>query len=170
MKKAASRGPLIAPFSVTSKGATLQIQSGGSLSNSIKLPATTTAIEPLATVNQDGTLNTSGHPAPPGSIVTVYVAGFGQTTPTSVDGLVNDNSARQMVVASLLGVQIAGQNAQILYAGPAPGEVAGVSQINFRVPQLSAGTYTAYIGWGPSTATRPFLGDYNSTSLTVGQP
>jgi uncharacterized protein (TIGR03437 family) len=160
----------ISPFSVTSKGATLQVQSGGSLSNSIKLPAATTAIEPFATVNQDGTLNASGHPAPSGSIVTVYVGGFGQTAPASVDGLVNNNSPRPMIVASMLGVQIAGQSAQILYAGPAPGEVAGVSQLNIRVPQLSPGTYTMYIGWGPSAAGRPFLGDYNSVSLTVGQP
>ena len=78
------------------------------------------------------------HPGPlgPGSVVTIYAGGFGQTTPASVDGLINDTSPRQMTVSSILGIQIAGQNAQILYAGPAPGQVAGVSQINFRVPPL----------------------------------
>lgn len=70
----------------------------------------------------------------------------------------------------LLGVQISGQNAQVVYAGPAPGQVAGVSQINFRVPQLPAGTYAVYIGWGQPTNGRPFFPDYNTISLTVGQP
>ena len=109
-------------------------------------------------------------PAAPDSFVTVYVAGFGDTTPPSVDGLVNDASPRQLSVAKLLGVQISGQNAQVVYAGPAPGQVAGVSQINFRVPQLPPGTYAVYIGWGQPTNGRPFFPDYNTVSLTVGQP
>ena len=92
----------IAPFSITSNGAKMQVQSSETLSNSIVLPATTTEnrsqvwscadrscvwysqpashsctrFEPLAAVNQDGTVNAPGHPAARGSIVTVYVAGL----------------------------------------------------------------------------------------------
>jgi uncharacterized protein (TIGR03437 family) len=159
----------ISPFSVSTKGATLQVQSGGFVSNSIMLPATTTAVEAFGVVNQDGTVNASIHPAAPGSIVSIYVAGLGQTNPPSVDGLVNDTSPPQLGVANFLGVQIADQKAQIVYAGPAPGQVAGVSQINFRMPQLPPGTYTVNIGVVPLASGRPLL-DYSSLSLTVGQP
>jgi uncharacterized protein (TIGR03437 family) len=57
----------------------------------------------------------------------------------------------------MLGVQMTGQNAQILYAGPAPSQVAGASEVNFRVPQHSAGTCTVYIGWRPSGSLDPAL-------------
>jgi uncharacterized protein (TIGR03437 family) len=158
----------IAPFSVTSKGATLQVQSGGALSNSIVLPTALTAIEPLATVNQDGATNSAAHPAAAGSIVTVYVAGFGQTNPAGVDGQIVAGTGSLTV--SQFGVNISGQAAQILYAGPAPGEVAGVTQINFRVPQLAPGTYTVNLGWGPPSGPAPFAVDYHSVSLVIGQP
>ena len=60
--------------------------------------------------------------------------------------------------------------AQILHAGPVPDEVAGVSQINFQVPQLSPGTYTVYMVGGFETTGHPLSPDYNAVSLAVGQP
>jgi uncharacterized protein (TIGR03437 family) len=164
----------IVPFAgITKNPTTLQVQSSGSMSNSIALPATLTAIEPLATVNQDGTVNSVSHPAAPGSIVTIYAAGFGQTSPPSVDGQINDTTPRRFSLP--IGVKISGQDsylqdAQVLYLGPAPGQVAGITQINFKTPVLSPGTYTVYLGWGPPFDTRPFAFDYHSVSLVIGQP
>jgi uncharacterized protein (TIGR03437 family) len=75
-------------------------------------------------------------------VVTVYAAGLGQTDPPSVDGSVNTGEARQPVntVKLLINNWLA---PEILYSGPAPGQVAGVTQFNFRVPALP--TYEYYL-------------------------
>ena len=39
-----------------------------------------------AAVNQDGSINSAAHPAPPGSIISLYATGEGQTSPAGVDG------------------------------------------------------------------------------------
>ncbi len=56
------------------------------------------------------------------------------------------------------------QNAEILYAGPAPGQVAGITQINIRVPQLPPAEYTFYVGWGPFQ----FASDFNAAYVNIG--
>ncbi len=56
--------------------------------------------------------------------------------------------------------------AEILFAGPAPGQLAGISQINFRVPQLGAGAYTATVGLDPIVQGQ---GPYDDITLNVGQ-
>jgi uncharacterized protein (TIGR03437 family) len=81
--------------------------------------------------------------------------------PASVDGQINGVGKLNV---SPVGVNIAQQAAQILYAGPAPGQVAGIAQIDFQVPQITPAQYTAYVGWGPLKT----FGDYNATSVYVG--
>lgn len=64
--------------------------------------------------NQDGTENSNANPAARGSIVTLWATGQGAATlPTSIS--------------------IGGYDADLLYAGPAPGFL-GLMQINARVP------------------------------------
>ena len=64
--------------------------------------------------NQDGTGNSSANPAARGSIITLWATGQGTATlPTSIS--------------------IGGYDADLLYAGPAPGFL-GLMQINARVP------------------------------------
>jgi uncharacterized protein (TIGR03437 family) len=85
-----------------------------------------------AIVNQDGSVNNETNPAARGTAIEIYSTGGGQTSPLSSTGSV----AR--VAASLtlpVTVNIGGVNAQVLYAGNAPGEVEGVVQINALVPQ-----------------------------------
>jgi len=86
-----------------------------------------------AAINQDGTLNGPAHPAPPGSVISVYGTGFGQTNLAGVSGTLfpATTSMFQMPVT----VSIDGQlSAQIQYAGAAPLEWAGIDQINVQVP------------------------------------
>ena len=83
--------------------------------------------------------------------------------PSRVDGQINGPGT---LAASPVIVEIAGQAAQITYAGPAPGQVAGISQINFVLPQLPPGQYTAYVG---SIAFSPNF-DFNAAIVNVGQP
>jgi uncharacterized protein (TIGR03437 family) len=101
-------------------------------------------------VNQDGSLNSSAHPAPAGSIVTLYATGLGQTSPAGVDGQAPSNIASQY--GSAVQVTINGIAGDVLYAGIAPG-FAGLSQINVRVPQTSSGPVRVLMGSAPFNQT-----------------
>jgi uncharacterized protein (TIGR03437 family) len=85
-----------------------------------------------AAVNQDNSLNTGGTPAKVGDVIVLFATGEGQTAPGGVDGkpatvpLPHPNLS--------VSVTIGGQNALIQYAGGAPGEIAGLMQINAVVP------------------------------------
>ena len=85
-----------------------------------------------AIVNQDGSFNSVSNPAPRGTAIQVYATGGGQTSPPSSTGSVAQSAANLVLSAT---VTIGGVNAQVLYAGSAPGEVDGVVQINAVVPQ-----------------------------------
>ncbi len=132
----------IVPYEVgTSGSASVQVVSQGILSTAWAVPVVPAAPSILtsggagvgqgAIVNQDHSLNNETNPALRGTVVEIYTTGGGQTSPLSSTGSV----AR--VAASLtlpLSVTIGGVNAQVLYAGNAPGEIEGVVQINVMVP------------------------------------
>lgn len=107
-----------------------------------------------AMINQDGTLNGPDNPAPPGSVVTIFATGAGQTTPGGVDGQIAGLPLPKPIqpVAVEIGVDT---YAEVLYAGAAPGLMEGVLQVNFRVPE----------GEGGVTSFRLMVGDYK---LTMG--
>jgi trimeric autotransporter adhesin len=85
-----------------------------------------------AVVNSDGSLNGPASPAKIGDFVVLFATGEGQTTPPGVDG----KPASPPLPAPILPVSamIGGKPAQVLYAGGAPGETAGVMQLNLLVP------------------------------------
>jgi uncharacterized protein (TIGR03437 family) len=129
----------VVPYETAGKSSTMvQVEYQGQLSPAASftvVPATPGIFELGASqwvVNQDGTLNSSTNPAAAGSVVVLYATGGGQTNPAGVDG--------SLAVAPLpapigkVSVTMGGANAQILYAGAAPGLVAGLLQINVRVP------------------------------------
>jgi uncharacterized protein (TIGR03437 family) len=90
---------------------------------------------PGAIVNQDGTVNSTSHPASAGIYVTVYATGEGQTNPLGVDGKPDDWPA-PLPVAQPVTATIGGVPVQVMqYAGGAPGMVAGVLQLNILIPQ-----------------------------------
>lgn len=82
-------------------------------------------------LNQDYSVNSIQNPAPSGSIIVLYGTGFGQVNPTTPDGRPASGPAPTVLPVS---ASIAGVAAQVLYAGAAPGLVAGVIQINVRLP------------------------------------
>lgn len=88
-----------------------------------------------AIVNQDGTLNGSANPASRGTVVALFITGAGATNPPSADGLLATALA---TIANPVSVTIGGQAARVLYAGSAPGLIAGVAQINVQVPEGAA--------------------------------
>jgi uncharacterized protein (TIGR03437 family) len=91
-----------------------------------------------AILNQDNSLNGPGHSAAKGSIVQVYLTGEGQTTPQGVTGKITTATLPPPQVTpapvQVIGVSIGGQPAVCTYAGEAPGMVAGVMQLNVRIP------------------------------------
>ena len=83
-------------------------------------------------LNQDRTVNGPDDPAPRGSVIALYATGAGQTTPPTLDGQVPTAASTQNIAG--LAVAVGGQPAPLVYAGVAPGMVAGVIQINVTVP------------------------------------
>jgi uncharacterized protein (TIGR03437 family) len=93
---------------------------------------------PGAILNQDNSVNGPGNRAAKGSIVQVYMTGEGLSSPPSVTGAITAASLPppQVTPAPLLavGVTINGQPASYVYAGEAPGLVAGMMQLNVQIP------------------------------------
>jgi uncharacterized protein (TIGR03437 family) len=85
-----------------------------------------------AAINQDGTLNTAATPAKEGDFISLYATGEGQTTPSGVDGELATPPYPQPI--SPVSLTIGGVPAQVQYAGGAPGEVAGMMQVNAQIP------------------------------------
>jgi uncharacterized protein (TIGR03437 family) len=87
---------------------------------------------PGAFLNSDESLNSPANPAAKGSIVVLYATGEGATSPPGVDGKL---AVPPYTVPLLpLSVTIDSIAAEIEYKGGAPEEVAGVMQINVKVP------------------------------------
>jgi uncharacterized protein (TIGR03437 family) len=92
-----------------------------------------------AILNQNGSVNGSGDSAAPGSVVVIYATGEGVTNPASATGSVTASSGTSFPLPSaMVSVTIGGVQAQILYAGEAPGLIAGVLQVNAVVPAGTA--------------------------------
>jgi uncharacterized protein (TIGR03437 family) len=85
-----------------------------------------------AVLNQDNSLNGASNPAGAGSVIQIFATGGGQTTPASVTGTLAGNS--QDTTALPVTVTIGSADAPVMYHGSAPGEVAGVLQMNAVVP------------------------------------
>jgi uncharacterized protein (TIGR03437 family) len=124
------------------------IQYAGQTSNVYQLTSTTTAPGLFtqnasgggagAILNQDNSLNGPGNAAAKGSIVQMFLTGEGQTNPPGVTGAITTASLPppQVTPAPPLAIQarINGQPALYMYAGEAPGQVAGVMQLNVQIP------------------------------------
>lgn len=85
-----------------------------------------------AILNEDGSLHGPLNPAAPGSVIVFYATGEGLTDPPSEDGKVAGSVLPRPVLPAK--VKIGGLDAEILYAGAAPGLTAGVMQVNARIP------------------------------------
>jgi uncharacterized protein (TIGR03437 family) len=94
-----------------------------------------------AILNEDGRVNSSANPAPRGSVITLYATGGAELAPGVEDGqIIGDVLPRTSLPVSAmfdLGTNefpVAPKSAEVLYAGGVPGSVAGLLQINLRVP------------------------------------
>jgi uncharacterized protein (TIGR03437 family) len=139
----------VVPFGVTGTSAQVQILYKGqpTVSTTVPVAPASPAVFSIngdgggegAILNQDGTVNSSSNPAAPGSVVALYATGGGVMSPASTDGVIV--TAPYPAPMLPVSVTIYGLPAQVIYAGAAPGIVAGVLQIDVVVPQ-GAGPYT----------------------------
>jgi uncharacterized protein (TIGR03437 family) len=88
-----------------------------------------------AAINQDGSLNGTDHPAPVGSVVSLYLTGAGLTDPPAGDGVLP--GLPLLPLALPVSVQVGGADAEVVYAGSALG-LPGMAQVNIRVPAIAA--------------------------------
>ncbi|HUS07951.1 MAG TPA: IPT/TIG domain-containing protein [Bryobacteraceae bacterium] len=134
----------IAPYGVFGRLSTrIQVQYQGQRSTSLDIRVVDTApgifslnsqgTGQAAALNQNGTVNTPSNPITRGEVIVLYMTGEGQTNPQGVDGQVTSAANLKKPLAPIT-VKIDGINAVVDYAGSAPGLVAGVMQVNVRVP------------------------------------
>jgi uncharacterized protein (TIGR03437 family) len=160
----------IVPNAVASRSSvTIQVEHSGALSNGVTLPVLQAHLGTFtldasgqgraAVVNEDGTLNLPTNPARRGSIVAIFGTGGGQTDPALADGQVAGNPPPRLKIpvrASDPELECTGvmSDVQVLYAGSVASAVAGLVQVNVRVPDsASAGNWTLdlYVGDSPSS-------------------
>jgi uncharacterized protein (TIGR03118 family) len=131
---------IIVPWGVTGTSASIVVTAGTTTGQTMTMPLAATApgLFPGATYNQDGTPNSTSNPAAAGTVVVFYATGLGQTDPPGQDGVRYGSLVLAETVAPVTAT-IGGQTAQVIYAGSAPGQIAGVMQVEIVVP-AGAGT------------------------------
>jgi uncharacterized protein (TIGR03437 family) len=138
----------VVPYAVDGKSGTqVQVKNGALSSDAVAFPVSQVAPSifsvnlsgtgQAAILNQDGvTPNSSKSPAARGSIVSIYATGEGQTNPGGIDGQIAGSNPP--APTRPVTVLIDGKPADVTYAGAAPGAVAGLFQVNVRIPADAA--------------------------------
>ena len=140
----------IVPFSLANPTTHIVISNGGAKSNEAILGVMIAQPDAFkrnarlwsAALNQDGSVNSAANHAQLGSIVSVFATGFGGMTPTPTDGELLTGTLPKLL--SPVQVLYQGQPLEVTYAGPAPTLVAGVTQVNFRLPTLTVTSEPAF--------------------------
>jgi uncharacterized protein len=109
------RATVVVPADVADKQAVaVRVEFGANDSAVVTMPVASSSPGMFGILNQDYSINTATRAAERGSVVMIFGTGIGNDLPVRVT--------------------IGGHNAEVLYAGPAPGLVEGVAQVNARVP------------------------------------
>jgi uncharacterized protein (TIGR03437 family) len=87
-----------------------------------------------AALNADGSPNSQSNPAKRGTVVAFFGTGGGNTNPPGVDGGFWSTSPLAKLIQPV-SVQMGGVDAEVQYAGSAPGRISGIFQINVLVPE-----------------------------------
>jgi uncharacterized protein (TIGR03437 family) len=80
----------------------------------------------------DRTVNTAANPVKTGDYISLDATGEGQTIPAGVDGKLGGPALTGPALP--VSATVGGLPATIQYAGSVPGQVAGLMQINVRIP------------------------------------
>ena len=133
------------PFEVAGKASTkVVVNYLGSLSTAVNVPvlseqpalisANSSGKGPVAAVNQDGTINSAAHPAPQGTVVTIYGTGVGQQPGYTVFPTGQGAASVPGGFTGNYTYSIGGSAAApATYVGPTPTAV-GLAQFNVTIP------------------------------------
>ena len=137
----------VAPYSIAGKAQTvIQVKYNGQTTRDVTIPVSPVSPalfqQPNGTpwvLNEDGTPNSASRPVARGGYLTFYLTGGGQTSPASTDGQIwhTAGGLAAPVSAELdnYGSDGVVHAAAILaYAGPSPGSISGLQQINIQIP------------------------------------
>jgi uncharacterized protein (TIGR03437 family) len=144
----ATQTAAIVPYGVSGKTQTMvSVQYNGIRSAAIPIPvvaavpglfsADSSGTGQAALLNQDNSYNSSKNAAFRGSIVSIYGTGEGITSPMVTDGTINSTILPKPVQPVTVNVGTAAINS-LQYTGAAPGAVAGLFQVNVKIPCDSA--------------------------------
>ncbi len=169
----ANQTSAVVPYVVGGRSTTeVVVEFEGRASNKVTLPVAPSApgvftlsssgVGQGAILNQDYTVNGASRPATKGSVVIVYATGGGQTIPPSEDCRVISQLA---TLALPVSVRIGGSEAEVLYAGAAPGLVSGVVQINAKIPDGAEAGLAV-----PVTVTVGAAASQAGVTLAIGTP
>ena len=123
----------VAPYGIAQQAVTqVRVEAGGMSSSTLALAVRPAAPGVYIVLNQDFTVNSAANPVLPGGAVVLYATGEGQTNPAGQDGRIAGSHWGDMWPRPMLAVtvQVGGLPAQVLYAGAAPGFIAGAMQVN----------------------------------------
>ncbi|MBZ2179372.1 MAG: hypothetical protein K7J47_16875 [Acidobacteria bacterium] len=153
----------LVPYSVAGKSTVqLRVEYKGQLSPAQELRIAPTApglftlaatgTSQAAALNQDGSVNSPAKPETAGRAIILYGTGEGLLDSPVEDGLITGATLRRPLLP--VSATVGGVPVDVLYAGTAPGMVAGVLQINLllneKVPQGDAVPVEIRIGNTPS--------------------
>jgi uncharacterized protein (TIGR03437 family) len=139
----ATQAAAIAPYAVTGTTAQVTVTYQGEISAGFTVSVAASAPS-LFTLNQtgagqaaainavDGTVNTAANPVKIGGFISLYATGEGQTAPAGVDGRLAGSTPAAPVLP--VRVTVGGVPATLQYRGGAPGQVAGLMQVNVQIP------------------------------------
>jgi uncharacterized protein (TIGR03437 family) len=119
--------------------------------------ANATGTGPGAILDTNYHLVSATNPVSRGAAIQIYATGEGLTIPTGIDGKIAATVLPLPYPRLAAAVLIGGQPAEILYIGAAPGLVAGVLQVNARIPDgVASGTVPLILTIG-SNSSQPGL-------------
>lgn len=140
----------VAPFRIAEKKtAMLQVETASGERLEVEVPVTNampavfamrmpgSSVSIAKAINQDGSINSLQNPAARGSIVSIWVSGVGLLNPTPADGMLasSTDSRPSLAVTAMFD----DRPAEVVYAGPSPGLINGLMQVNVRIPQILTG-------------------------------
>lgn len=158
----------VVPFGLVGEAASVSVEYLGQASAPVEMAVAPTTpgvfsadgsgSGPAMVVNQDGSINSAEHPAPAGSVVTLYATGTGALSPAGQDGAVVGANDAPQTEASITAL-VNGAPATVWYAGGAPGMVQGVIQVNLQIPAATAP--------GSASLTLRAGGRYSQSGITI---
>ena len=156
---------VLAPYSLKpGTNVQVRVQVDANVSASVTMPVVATVPDlytadesgsgPGIFINEDGSINSSSHPAPHGTMVTMYGTGEGFLVPQLPKGALVISTPYPTMPATPT-VTIAGQPAEVRYAGAAPFFPLGVFEIDVRIPPgIPVGNARVSVTMGDRSTTR----------------